>query len=71
MLDIWMSGIARAGGVEEALQREVGVPVREQAPSLTAILFRKIAEIVGPMANAVMHTAVKPLGRETRACPSA
>jgi hypothetical protein len=26
---------------------------------------------VGPMANAVMHTAVKPLGRETRACPSA
>ena len=70
MLDIWMSGIARAGGVEVALQGEVRVPVRKQAPSLTAILFRKISEIIGPMANAVMHTAVKPLGRETRACPS-
>jgi len=71
MLDIWMSGIARAGGVEVALQREIRVVASKQAPSQIAILFRKLADIMGPIAHTGINTAMKPLGRDTRPCPSA
>lgn len=66
MLDIWMSGIARAGGIEVSLRQQIPGTVRDVTPKTSVSLARWVRQAL----QRISAGNGQLLDQPSRPCPS-